>query len=114
MLRSNSKSPGNRVFSPEEQKRKYAVGRICRKGRVYLLQHGNRGKCAEYDAVAVEPMTLREENTMFGCRVESILSRLSPPRPPQHVRCSCPVKTTPGQNDPPLLLTVAALTHCKF
>jgi len=32
MLRSNSKSLGNHVVSPEEEKRKAAVGRICRKG----------------------------------------------------------------------------------
>jgi len=32
MLRSNSKSLGNRVVSPEEEK-KSAVGRICGKGR---------------------------------------------------------------------------------
>jgi len=31
MLRSNSKSLGNRVVSPEEQKGKAAVGMICRK-----------------------------------------------------------------------------------
>jgi len=34
MLRSNSKSLGNHVVSPEEEeKRNAAVGRICRKGR---------------------------------------------------------------------------------
>jgi len=33
MLRSNSKSLGNHVVSPEKEKRKAAVGRICRKGR---------------------------------------------------------------------------------
>jgi len=31
MLRSNSKSLGNHVVSPEEEKEKAAVGRICRK-----------------------------------------------------------------------------------
>jgi len=31
MLRSNSKSLGNHVVSPEKEKRKAAVGRICRK-----------------------------------------------------------------------------------
>jgi len=113
MLRSNSKSPGNHVFSPEEEKERMQWEGFAER-KSLLITARNRGKCAEYDAVAVEPMTLREENTIFGCRVESILSRLSPPRPPQHVRCSCPVKTTPGQNDPPLLLTVEALTHCKF
>ena len=34
MLRSNSKSLGNHVVSLEEKKRKAAVGRICRKGRL--------------------------------------------------------------------------------
>ena len=33
MLRSDSKSLGNHVVSPEEKKTKAAVGRICRKGR---------------------------------------------------------------------------------
>jgi len=33
MLRSNSKSRGNHVVSPEEEKRKAAVERIYRKGR---------------------------------------------------------------------------------
>jgi len=33
MLRSNSKSLGNHAVSPEEEERKAAVGRICRKGR---------------------------------------------------------------------------------
>jgi len=37
MLRSNSKSLGNHVVSPEEEK-KAAVGTICRKGRFYRLQ----------------------------------------------------------------------------
>ena len=32
MLRSNSKSLGNYVVSPEKEKGKAAVGRICRKG----------------------------------------------------------------------------------
>ena len=33
MLRSNSKSLGNHVVSPEEEKGGAAVGKICRKGR---------------------------------------------------------------------------------
>jgi len=33
MLKSNSKSLADHVVSPEEKKRKAAVGRICRKGR---------------------------------------------------------------------------------
>jgi len=38
MLRSNSKSLGNPVVSPEEEKEKAAVGRICRKGRFLSLE----------------------------------------------------------------------------
>jgi len=34
MISSNSKSLGNHVVSPEEEKEKAAVGIICRKGRL--------------------------------------------------------------------------------
>ena len=45
MLRSNSKSVGNlnHVVSPEEKKRKAAVGRICRKGRCYVWNERESG-----------------------------------------------------------------------
>jgi len=38
MLRSNSKSLRNDVFSPEEEKRKAARGRICKKRKVLSLE----------------------------------------------------------------------------
>jgi len=40
MLRSNSKTLGNHVVSFGEKKRKAAVGRVCRKGKLGLLGLG--------------------------------------------------------------------------
>ena len=44
MLKTNSKSPGNRVVSPEEEKERLKWERICSKGRFRVWNERESGR----------------------------------------------------------------------